>query len=207
MSMRVAVAGGTGTAGRHVVEHAQRAGHDVLVLSRARGVDVRSGAERGVRHIVALSIVGIDRAGPGYFAAKLAHELALTAGPVATTVLRATQFHEFPAKLISWTRSGAEAHVLDLHVQPVAARTVGEVLVELAESEPAGRAGELAGPEEDDLVALARAFVAHRGADIAIHPAPASVPAQALIPGDGARIAGPAFTEWLHSEDAAALPL
>jgi uncharacterized protein YbjT (DUF2867 family) len=41
--MRIAVAGGTGTVGRHVVAHAQNAGHDVVVLSRSRGVDVRSG--------------------------------------------------------------------------------------------------------------------------------------------------------------------
>jgi nucleoside-diphosphate-sugar epimerase len=39
--MRIAVAGGTGTVGRHVVAHAQNAGHDVVVLSRSRGVDVR----------------------------------------------------------------------------------------------------------------------------------------------------------------------
>jgi len=42
--MRIAVAGGTGTVGHHVVEHAQQAGHDVVVLSRSRGVDVLSGA-------------------------------------------------------------------------------------------------------------------------------------------------------------------
>src|SRR5215472_11244678 len=42
--MRIAVAGGTGTVGgRHVVAHAQNAGHDVMVLSRSRGVDVRRG--------------------------------------------------------------------------------------------------------------------------------------------------------------------
>jgi len=43
-TMRLAVAGGTGMVGRHVVEHARRAGHDVVVLSRSEGVDVRSGA-------------------------------------------------------------------------------------------------------------------------------------------------------------------
>ena len=41
--MRIAVAGGTGTVGRHVVAHAQKAGHAVVVLSRSHGVDVRSG--------------------------------------------------------------------------------------------------------------------------------------------------------------------
>ena len=138
--MRLAVAGGTGMVGRHVVEHARRAGHDVVVLSRSEGVDVRSGAgladalrgvdtiidvtnagtteqgaatgffteeadmlqrvgaTRGVGHIVTLSIVGIDRAPAGYFAAKLEH--AAAQGTVPVTIMRATQFHEFPAQSI-----------------------------------------------------------------------------------------------------------
>lgn len=41
--MRFAVAGGTGTVGRHIVEAAQRRGHDVIVLSRRTGVDVQTG--------------------------------------------------------------------------------------------------------------------------------------------------------------------
>lgn len=41
--MRIAVAGGTGTVGHHVVAHAKQAGHEVAVLSRSHGVDVRSG--------------------------------------------------------------------------------------------------------------------------------------------------------------------
>ena len=42
--MRIAVAGGTGTAGRYVVAHAQKAGHEVVVLSRPHGADVCSSA-------------------------------------------------------------------------------------------------------------------------------------------------------------------
>jgi uncharacterized protein YbjT (DUF2867 family) len=41
--MRIAVAGGTGTVGRHVVEVARGRGHDVLVLSRSTGVDLVAG--------------------------------------------------------------------------------------------------------------------------------------------------------------------
>jgi uncharacterized protein YbjT (DUF2867 family) len=41
--MRIAVAGGTGTVGRHVVAQAQKAGHEVVVLSRSRDMDVHSG--------------------------------------------------------------------------------------------------------------------------------------------------------------------
>lgn len=57
-----------------------------------------------------------------------------------STVLRATQFHEFPGQLIATTRSDSQAHVFDLRVKTVAARTVATVLLELAEGAPAGRA-------------------------------------------------------------------
>lgn len=249
--MRIAVAGGTGLVGRHVVEHAGRRGHEVVVLSRSRGVDVctgeglasalegveavvdvtntgatgeraatafftavaanlqRVGSESGVRHIVTLSIVGIDRVRTDYYAAKLAHERVAAEGPVPGTILRATQFHEFAGQMISRTREGSHAWVPELRVQTVAARTVARVLVEHAEGAPAGRAPDLAGPEQADLVTLARRLVERRGEAIEIHPAGSTTgaPPGALLPGDGARIEGPTFEEWLESEDAAALPL
>lgn len=248
--MRIAIAGGTGTVGRHVTAHAKQAGHEAIVLSRSRGINLRTneglfqalkgidvvidvsnpdtieqapatefftqvagalqhvGAEQGLKHIVTLSIVGIDRTSFGYYAAKREHERAARRGLVPSTVLRATQFHELPAQLISLTRHNTEARVLDLHVQPVAARSVAEVLVELAERAPQHGVPDLAGPQEADLVNLARAFVKRRGLSIAIHPDSESVtgiPRQALLPEAGARIEGPTFEEWLESDDAANL--
>jgi uncharacterized protein YbjT (DUF2867 family) len=248
--MRIGVAGGTGTVGRHVVARGAQAGHDMVVLSRSRGVDVRRGnglanaldgvavavnvmnapptedatafftdtarmlarvgAERGVSHIVTLSIVGIERTTFAYYAAKIAQEQAAAAGPVPSTVLRATQFHEFPAQIIARTRNGAEARVPDLRVKTVAARTVANVLLELAERAPRDRAPDLAGPQEADLIDLARTFVAHRGIAIMVHAdadIAAGIPERALIPGDGARIEGPTFEEWLATPEAAGLSL
>jgi len=249
--MRIAVAGGTGMVGHHVTASAQQAGHEVVVLSRSRGVDVlsgeglaealagvdvvidtanpdtveegpatefftqeatalqRAGSETGVRHIVTLSIVGIDKTSSfGYYNAKLAQERAAAAGPVPSTVMRATQFYELPGQLIGLTRQDSQAQVLDLgRCQPVAARTVGEVLVEVAEGTPAGRAPDLAGPEQANLVALGQAFVEHRHAAIELHPIEVGIPAGAMLPESGARIQGPTFEEWLASDDAAALPL
>jgi uncharacterized protein YbjT (DUF2867 family) len=249
--MRIAVAGGTGTVGRHVVAHARETGHEAVVLSPSSGVDVRSGeglagalkgadvvidvtnpktieqgpttefwtevasalqrtgAEQGVGHIVTLSIVGIDKTSFGYYAAKLEHERAAARGPVPSTVMRATQLHELAAQLIAITRQDSQAYVLDLRpIQPVAACTVGEVLVELAEAAPGGRAPDLAGPQQADLVDLAREFVELRGEAITVHPdadSVAGIPSRALLPGTGARIQGPTFEEWLAGDDAAAL--
>jgi uncharacterized protein YbjT (DUF2867 family) len=248
--MKLAIAGGTGVVGRHVVNAAQAQGHEVTVLSRSAGVDVvsgdglagaltgvqtivdvtnsgsqeerpstdffvaaagnlqRVGAQSGVDHIVTLSIVGIDEVPLGYYAAKLAHERVAAAGPVPATILRATQFHELPAQMIGWTAENGVAHVPDLTVQTVAARTVAEVLVELAAARPAGRAADLGGPDVRRLIDLARAIVERRGSEIVVEADDvAGISPRALLPGAGARIEPPSFDEWLDSEDAAALPL
>jgi uncharacterized protein YbjT (DUF2867 family) len=163
----------------------------------------RVGAERGVRHLVVLSIVGIDRVPTGYYAAKLAHERAALAGPVPATVLRATQFHEFAAQMIAWNRNGDVSRIPNLRVQPVAARTVGRVLAELATAPPQERAPDLAGPEQADLVTLARGLADHLRLSIEVQASEPGNPVGALIPDDDARIEGPTFEQWLASDDAA----
>jgi uncharacterized protein YbjT (DUF2867 family) len=248
--MRIAVAGGSGLVGRHVVDAAQREGHQVVVLSRSNGIDVRNGqaleaaldavtaiidvtnprsgerdcpiaffsdiagrlqsfgAAHRVGHIVTLSIVGIERAPESrYYAAKVRQEQIALGGPVPATVVRATQFHEFAVQMLRRTRRDSAAHVPNMRVQSVAARTVASVLVELVGGSPLGKAPDLGGPEEADLVALARKFVEHFGLHISVvaaAPDP-TVPYGATLPGPDARLAGPTFDEWLETEDAARL--
>lgn len=196
--MRIAVAGGTGVVGRHVVDVARERGHDVVVLSRSEGVDLTTAAglagrldgvavvidtsnqvsqkradseaffggvtrtllsaeaAAGVRHHVVLSIVGIDDVDSGYYAGKRLQERLLAEGPVPWSVLRATQFHEFAEQALHFVRVGPFSLVPRMLSQPVAAREVGEALVDLAEGDAVGRAPELAGPERLQIVDLAR---------------------------------------------------
>lgn len=110
----------------------------------------------GVGHHVLLSIVGIDRIdGYGYYAGKRRQEEVALAGPVPATVLRATQFHEFPGQVMAAVQ-GPVAYVPKMRTQPVAASEVGAHLVDLAEAAPQGRAPEIAGPEVHELPDLAR---------------------------------------------------
>src|SRR5262245_20415705 len=53
-----------------------------------------AGAKAGVQRIVVVSIIGIDKFKAGYYAAKIAHEKAMLAGPVPVRIVRSTQFHE-----------------------------------------------------------------------------------------------------------------
>lgn len=120
----------------------------------------------GVGHHVALSIVGIDRAPVGYYAGKVAQEALIEAGPVPWTVQRATQFHDFAAQLFAGARLGPVHLAPRMRTQPIATREVAERLIELAEAGPAARVTDLAGPREESLVDMIRAYaraVGHRG--------------------------------------------
>jgi uncharacterized protein YbjT (DUF2867 family) len=63
----------------------------------------RAGAAAGVKRIIVVSIIGIDKFHGGYNAAKLAHEQTLLEGPLPVRIVRAAQFHEFVGPLVGWT--------------------------------------------------------------------------------------------------------
>lgn len=203
--MRVAVVGGTGVVGRHVVDALRAGGHDPVVVARSTGVDVISGGgldaaldgsaamvdvsnvatisrakseaffekatknllaagERaGVRHLVVLSIVGCDRVDLGYYFGKRRQEELARAGSIPLTVLRATQFHEFPVQLLERAPGGPVITVPRMRSQPVAAREAGVALADLAVGEPQGRAPDLAGPEVHEMPDLVRLVLRSRG--------------------------------------------
>ena len=91
-----------------------------------------AGEQAGVERIVVVSIIGSDRFTGGYGAAKIAHEQAMLSGPIPARVLRAAQFHEFVAQLMEWGARGDATYVPKMRTQLVAARSVAEVLADLA---------------------------------------------------------------------------
>jgi uncharacterized protein YbjT (DUF2867 family) len=168
-----------------------------------------AGEAAGVKRAVLVSIVGIDRFKTGYNAAKLAQERAWEDGPIATRILRATQFHEFVPQLLEWGRQGDVAYVPTMQTQVVAARTVAEALAELAtlpDSAPAsGPTLEIAGPRPERLVELARTLVAERGESLSVEETAEFFDESELydsgaaLPGPSAKLAGPTFEEWLKA--------
>ena len=162
------------------------------------------GAEAGVKRIVLVSIIGIDRFKTGYNAAKLAQEQAALEGPIPTRILRAAQFHEFVEQLLDWGRQGDVAYVAAMQTQVVSARTVAEELAGLvADSEPTGPTLDIAGPRAERLVDLARLVVAHNGNSLEVVETNEFFPegdlydSGAALPGPDAKLAGPTFEEWL----------
>jgi len=162
------------------------------------------GGEAGVKRIVVVSIIGIDRFKTGYNAAKLAQEQAALAGPIPTRILRAAQFHEFVEQLLDWGRQGDVAYVAAMQTQVVAARSVAELLAELVlDSEPTGPTLEIAGPRPERLADLARLVVERNGESLQVvettdfFPEGELYDSGAALPGPDAKLAGPTFEEWL----------
>lgn len=119
---------------------------------------LRAEEKAGVRHHVALSIVGIDEVPSGYYQGKVRQEAVVEAGPVPWTILRATQFHEFALQRLDAMKDRLIALVPSMLSQPIAAVEVAEALVEQATATPAGRTPDLAGPEPQQMVPMARAI-------------------------------------------------
>jgi uncharacterized protein YbjT (DUF2867 family) len=201
--MKIAVAGGTGVAGRWTIEALRADGHEVIVIARSAGADLvtgdgidaalagveavidatnvassgkrasseffeatartlmRTAAVAGVRHIVALSIIGLERVPYGYYQGKLRQEKVLQESPVPVSILRAAQFHEFPGQYLA-KMPGPVVVVPRWRAQPVAAREVGAALARIAAGEPVAMS-ELAGPREEIMADMIRQVVRARG--------------------------------------------
>jgi uncharacterized protein YbjT (DUF2867 family) len=102
----------------------------------------------GARHLLYVSIVGIDRIPHGYYRRKLACEAAIAAGRIPHTIFRATQFHELLAGgLSAVARLPLAPLPLDWQFQSVAAAEVAVRAAELLDGEPLGSAQDFGGPE------------------------------------------------------------
>ena len=159
----------------------------------------------GVRHHVLLSIAGIDRIeGNAHYAGKREQERLVAAGPVPWTIVPATQFYDFAAMVASWSEQSGAATIAPLLVQPIAPADVADILAEITVGGPQGRYVDVAGPEPQDLVDMARRTAQARGRAVQLVPSWAAMfgPEMAgnvLLPGKGARIAPTTFDDWLKA--------
>ncbi|MGH9120089.1 MAG: SDR family oxidoreductase [Acidimicrobiales bacterium] len=100
---------------------AEQAAATAFFTTAARNLQ-QAGQEAGVRRVVVVSIIGTDRFSAGYGAVKIAHEQAMRSGPIPVRVLRAAQFHEFVAQLVTWGTQGDVSYLPRMRTQLVAAR-------------------------------------------------------------------------------------
>lgn len=165
-------------------------------------------AERiaGARHHVALSIAALDQVqgNPHYFG-KRAQEREVRGGPVPFTIVRATQFHDFPAMIAEWAIIDGEAVVPPLLLQPIAPADVATALVDAATAAPTAGVIDIAGPRTEDAVDMARRTFAVRGVDLPVRASwreaalGVEFAGEVLLPPDDARTAPTSFDEWLSN--------
>ena len=158
----------------------------------------------GVRHHVLLSIVGIHRieGGTAHYWGKREQERLIEEGRVPWTIVPATQFHDFAALATSWTERDGVATIAPLLVQPIAPDDIAHVLAEIATGEPQGRYVDVAGPETQDLVDMARRTNEVRGRNVKLVPTWSgifgeSMAGNVMLPGENARVTPTTFDNWL----------
>ena len=121
-------------------------------------------AASGCRHLLYVSIVGVDAIPFGYYKAKLGCEELIAGSPVPATILRATQFHQLIAMILRAAGGWPVTPLpLDLVFQSVAAAEVAQRAAELLDGPPLGRAPDFGGPEVLTGWQLAAAWRARHG--------------------------------------------
>lgn len=165
---------------------------------------LRSSPQAGVRHLVTLSIVGIDRVDFGYYEGKRIQEALVESGDTPYSILRATQFFEFPGQLLQRS-PGPVAVVPRMRTQPVAAAEVARQLVDAASGDPAGRLPELGGPEVLELPDMAKSVLRATGRRALLYSlrlpgsAGRAMATGGLLPEPGGSRSVLTFDQWLRA--------
>src|SRR5687767_2170295 len=184
-----------------VLEFFETSGRNLLAVEAAAGV----------RHHVALSIVGTDRMPDnGYFRAKVAQERLIAASGIPYTIIRSTQFLEFLRGIVA---SSADGHVIRLSpglLQPIAADDVAAIVADVALAAPRSGIIEIAGPERAPFNEIVARYLKAVGDPREVVSDPEAryfggrVEERSLVPLGEARLGRIGFDEWLRRSQAAA---
>ncbi|MFA1626456.1 SDR family oxidoreductase [Rhizobium mongolense] len=159
----------------------------------------------GVRHYVALSVVGTDRLqAMGYFSGKMLQENLIRSSGIPYTIVHATQFFEFIGAIAQSGTTGSTVRLSPGALQPIAADNVADAMADAALAEPQNGMIEIAGPERAPLSDFVTRFLkATKDArDIVVDPHAryfeVEIDDRTLVPGDGARLGAIRFEDWLR---------
>ena len=169
----------------------------------------------GVKHHVALSVVGTDRltgsgAGSlsGYFRAKMAQENLIKASGIPFTIVHATQFFEFVKGIAQSGTDGSTIRLSSVLMQPIAADDVAAAVAEAALGQPIGGMIEVAGPDQIRQDELVRQFLSATGdarkvvTDDNAGYFGIKVNDQSLVPSANPRLGPTHYADWLKRSTA-----
>jgi uncharacterized protein YbjT (DUF2867 family) len=183
----------------------------VLEFFRAHENNLIAAEKRaGVRHHVALSIVGSDRSPDnGYFRAKVAQEDMIKGSGVPYTIIRSTQFMEFLGAIADAGEVNGAIRIATGMFQPIAADDVAAIVADAALSPPRNGSIEIAGPDRAPFDQIVREYLASIGDTRAVLGDPQApyfgghVEQLSLVPLGDARLGEIRLSDWTRSKLAA----
>ena len=168
-------------------------------------------AAAGVRHHVALSVVGTERLlESGYFRAKMAQENLIKASGIAYTIVRATQFFEFVGWIAQSGTVGQTVRLPPALFQPISSDDVAAALADVAVAAPANAMIEIAGPEAVRMTDLVADFLKTTGdtrqviPDVHARYSDVEIDDRSLTPDANARLGATYYKDWLSRNAARA---
>jgi len=167
---------------------------------------LKYGAEAGVKHFVALSVVGTEGlAESGYFRAKIAQEkLVKNSSTIPYTIVQATQFFEFLKGIADISMQGDKVHLPPMPFQPMAGDDVASALARVAIEAPVNGTIEIGGPEPFRMDELIRRRLVQLNdpreviTDLNARYSGAKVDERTLVPGNDARLGETRFETWVN---------
>jgi uncharacterized protein YbjT (DUF2867 family) len=161
----------------------------------------------GVRHHVALSIVGAERfADRGYYRAKIAQEQLIKQSSIPYSIVHATQFFEFMKAIADTGTEGDTVHIAPVLFQPMAASDVSVAVAKVAAGPPLKGMVEVGGPEQFRFDEFIRHGLRALGDPREVVADPGAryygylLSERSLVPGDGAELGSTRFDDWLRGQ-------
>ncbi len=180
-----------------VMDFFRTSGHNLLTAE----------VNAGVKHHIALSIVGVDiMQNIGYMRAKKVQEDLIRQSGVPYTIIRSTQFFEFLGGIANQATDGNEVHLSDVKFQPIAADDVAGFVAKYAQASPLNGRVEIAGPERFEMFDIAAKYLQHLKdpRKVVSNGKPAyyggEIPHTALVPAGQAELGAINFEKWWDNQ-------
>lgn len=181
-----------------VLDFFTKAGHTLAAAER----------KAGVKHHVALSVVGTDRLkDSGYMRAKVVQEQIIRGSGIPYTIVHSTQFFEFLSGIVKAAAKGNQIHVSPALIQPIASDDVADAVTDYALGQPVNGMVEIGGPDAFGLSALVERFLTltHDPHEVVADPNAAYFGAilqkDSLLPAAGARLGTVNFQTWFDRSE------
>lgn len=164
---------------------------------------LRAAKAAGVKHHIALSVVGTERLQKsGYFRAKQRQENLVKESGLPYTILHSTQFFEFAGSIVNFGMTADEVHVSSAAIQPIASIEVATALADIAEQAPINATVEVAGPERMPMNEFIRYYLTSTDdprqlvTDAQALYYGALLSNETLVPGEQARLGKIKYEDW-----------